>query len=181
MSASLLGLDKSDILLDVGASYSPWFSMAERIYGCEGYALDLRRFQPGIHGKLIGADATAMPLPDGFATKMTLHSAYEQFEGTVDIRFLSEARRILRDNGKMSILPLWIDHSYYVLLAPYRDASTVDRDGAAIVWDDYRWLINFGRFYSVEAFNERVIANLRGFSATVYYIENAKEIASGID
>ena len=180
VSASLLGLNESDIILDIGARKTPFSSMVERIYGCEGYALD-RQFQPGIHGKQIGANATATPLPDGFATKITLNSAYHQFEGTADMRFLSEAHRILRDNGKMIVLPLYIDHSYYVLWDPYRDASNIDRDGAEIVWDDYRWPERFVRFYSVEAFNERVIANRCGFSATVYYIKNARDIASRID
>ena len=179
VSASLLGLNETDTLLDVGASYSPWHTMAERIYGCAGYALD-RKFTPGVRGREIGADATNIPLPNGFATKIALHSAYEQFEGTADIRFLSEAHRVLRDSGKMVILPLWMDNSYYALVYPFADTRGLDCDGAKVVWDDHRWPIRFERFYSVEAFNERVIQNLSGFTLTIFYFQNAHEIAPNL-
>ena len=87
VGAKLLELNKEDILIDVAAASSPWFEIAERMYGCTAYALDLA-FPPGINGKKIGADATNMPLPDGFATKMALYCAYEMFEGDADIRLL---------------------------------------------------------------------------------------------
>ncbi|MDI3545098.1 MAG: hypothetical protein PWQ96_2399 [Clostridia bacterium] len=94
VGAKLLELHKNDVLIDVAAAHSPWFEIAERMYGCTAYALDLI-FPQGINGKKIGADATAMPLPDGFATKIALHCAYEMFEGDADIRLLSEAYRVL--------------------------------------------------------------------------------------
>ena len=73
VGARLLELSKEDILIDVAAGSSPWFEIAERMYGCTAYALDLA-FPKGINGKKIGADATNMPLPDGFATKMWLYT-----------------------------------------------------------------------------------------------------------
>lgn len=98
VGAKLLELQKGDILIDVAASSSPWFEIAERMYGCKAYALDLA-FPKGINGKKIGADATAMPLPNGFATKLALHCAYEMFEGDSDIRLLPEAYRVLAGGG----------------------------------------------------------------------------------
>jgi SAM-dependent methyltransferase len=176
VSAALLDLTDADTLIDVGANISPWYGMVERIYGCVGYALD-RNFPPGSHDKRIGADATEMPLPDGFATKIALHSAYEQFRGAADTRLLAEANRVLRDNGKMVILPLQVDNFYYVLLSPlYTDTSALDYGGAEVVWDDYHWPMSFERWYSVEAFNERVVANLSGFTLKIYYVNNAHEV-----
>jgi hypothetical protein len=128
VGALLLQLEQSDTLIDVAACDSPWFEIAERVYGCRGFALDLA-FSPGVNGRRIGADATHMPLPDGFATKMALHCAYEMFEGTADIRLLQEARRVLSDNGKMIILPRYMDDFYYVLSSPYTDRRDLDYGG----------------------------------------------------
>ncbi len=99
VGAQLLKLQKGDVLIDVAAAHSPWFEIAEHMYGCSAYALDLL-FPPGIDGKKIGADATTMPLADGFATKMALHCAYETFEGDADIRLLPEAYRVLAGGVK---------------------------------------------------------------------------------
>lgn len=48
-----------------------------------------------INDKKIGADATKIPLPDGFAMKMALHCTYEMSEGDADIRLLPKAHRVL--------------------------------------------------------------------------------------
>jgi hypothetical protein len=176
VGASLLQMGKADTLIDVAAAHSPWYKMAERVYGCKGYALDLE-FPPGIDGRKIGSDATHMPLPDGFATKMALHCAYEMFEGTADIRLLQEACRVLSDNGKMAILPLYMGDFHYVLSSPYTDRRGLDYGEAELVWRDDPYLVRFSRFYSVEAFCERIVANLDGFSLIIYCIENEKEVS----
>jgi len=99
VGAKLLDLKKEDIFIDVAAASSPWFEISEKMYGCTSYALDLA-FPPGINGKKIGADATSMPLPNGFVTKMALHCAYEMFEGDSDIRLLPEAYRVLSGGAR---------------------------------------------------------------------------------
>jgi SAM-dependent methyltransferase len=176
VGASLLHISSDDTLIDVAAAHSPWYEMVERVYGCDGYALDLG-FPSGVRGKKIGADATHMPLSDGFATKIVLHCAYEMFEGDADIGLLSEAYRVLKGGGKMVILPLYMDEFFYVLSSPYTDTRGLDYGGAELVWWDDVWRIRFARIYSVEAFYERIVANLDGLSLTIYCIENEKEIS----
>ncbi len=176
VGAKLLELKKNDILIDVAASNSPWFEISERLYGCTSYALDLV-FPPGINGKKIGADATKMPLPDGFATKMALHCAYEMFEGDADIRFLPEAYRVLAKGGKMVILPLYMHNFYFADSSPLSDRRGLDYQGAIRVWRDDGHRVRFSRKYSVEAFKKRVVSNLCGFKLKIYYIENEKEVS----
>jgi len=93
VGTKLLELQKDDVLIDVAAAGSPCFEISEKMYGCTAYALDLG-YPTGINGRRIGADATAMPLPNNFATKIALHCAYEMFEGDADIRLLPEAYRV---------------------------------------------------------------------------------------
>jgi SAM-dependent methyltransferase len=178
VGASLLQMRSDDMLIDVAAAHSPWYEMARRLYGCDGYALDLV-FPSGVHGKKIGADATHMPLPDDFATKITLHCSYEHFEGSADVRLISEAYRILKDGGKMIILPLYMHEFYQALSSPWAGRKGLDYNGAELVWWDYYDAprCRFARNYSVEAFYERIVTNLNGFTLQIYYIENEKEVS----
>ena len=176
VSAKLLDLQKGDILIDVAAASSPWFEIAERMYGCTAYALDLA-FPPGINGKKIGADATNMPLPDGFATKMALHCAYEMFEGDADIRLLPEAYRVLAGGGKMVILPLYMHNFYFADSSPFTDRRDLDYQGAERIWRDDGHRVRFSRKYSVDAFLNRVVSNLSGLNLKIYYFENEKEVS----
>jgi len=175
VGAQLLELRSEDILIDVAAAHSPWFNIAERLYSCKAYALDLS-FPAGIHGKMIGADATNMPIPEGFATKMALHCAYEMFEGDADIRLLPETKRVLAENGRMAILPLYMHNFYFAHSSPFADRRGLDYQGAERVWRDDGNKIRFSRKYSVKAFVKRVISNLHGLKLKVFYIENEKEV-----
>ena len=176
VGASLLEMKSDDIFIDIAAALSPWYEMAERVYGCQAHALDLL-FPSGVHGKKIGADATQMPLSDEFATKIALHCAYEMFEGDADIRLLSEAHRVLKDGGKMVILPLYMDEFFYALSSPHADRRGLDYGRAERVWWDDIWRDRFARFYSVDAFYERIVANISGFTLQIYYIENEKDLS----
>jgi hypothetical protein len=179
LGSIFLELDENDVFLDIAASGSPWAQMAERLYGCNAYALDLI-YPAGINGKKIGADATAMPLPDGFATKMALHCAFETFEGDADIRFISEAKRILSKSGAMVILPLYVNNSYLAFSSPEADRRRLDYQGAHRVWYEgtrgMKFKIRFFRQYSVESLLDRFIANIAPLSITIYYIENELEV-----
>lgn len=175
LGAKLLELGGGDVLIDIAAASSPWFEMAERMYGCTAYALDLS-FPEDINGKEIGADATAMPLPIGFATKMALHCAYEMFEGDADIRLIPEAERVLAPGGRMIILPLYMHNFYFADSSPWADRRGLDYQGAVRVWRDDGSALRFSRKYSVDAFIERVVKHLGSLSLTIYFIENEKEV-----
>ena len=172
LGAKLLELGRGDVLIDIAAASSPWFEIAERMYRCKAYALDLS-FPEGINGKKIGADATAMPLPNGFATKLALHCAYEMFEGDADIRLIPEAERVLAPGGKMVI---YMHNFYFADSSPLADRRGLDYQGAVRVWRDDGYNVRFSRKYSVDAFIERVVKNLGSLSLILYFIENEKEV-----
>ena len=175
LSASLLDL-RGDVFIDIAAASSPWYEIAQRLYGCTAYALDLS-YPRGIHDRKIGADATNMPLADGFASRLALHCSYEMFEGNADIRLLSEAARVLASGGQMVILPLYMHHLYhYVESAPGADRRGLDYDGAIRVWSERPFGHRFSRRYSVDALMARVVGHLEGLSLRIYYVENEKEI-----
>jgi hypothetical protein len=50
--------------------------------------------------------------------RMALHCSFEHFEGDADIRFLQEARRVLRSGGRVCILPLYLSTEYQNLTDP---------------------------------------------------------------
>ena len=142
IGAQLLDLQAGDTFIDVAAAHSPWFEIAERLYGITTYALDLS-FSPGIQLKKIGADATATPLPDAFASKMALHCAYEMFEGDADIRLIPEAERVLAPGGRMVILPLYMHNFYFADSSPLANRRRLDYQGAVRVWPSPAVLLDF--------------------------------------
>jgi hypothetical protein len=71
------------------------------------YRQDLS-FPEGIVGNVIGGDTADMPVRDAFANKMALHCSFEHFENGSDIGFIREASRVLRNPGKLIIVPLYL-------------------------------------------------------------------------
>lgn len=177
VGAKLLSIQPGDVLIDVASSNSPWSEMAERAYECSAYALDLC-FKRGIHGRRIGADATAMPLPDGWANGMALHCSFEMFEGTADIDLIPEAQRVLKPGGRMVILPLYLHDAYFAYSSPLSDRRGLDYQGAARVWRDDEWPVRFSRKYSVDSFVERIVSALGSMKLTVYVMQNETQVAS---
>lgn len=173
LSTVFLGLNETDTFIDIAAANSNWAELAEPIYGCKGYMLDLS-YPTGIHDNKIGADATRIPLPDGFASKIALHCAFEMFENDADIRFIPEAYRILKPGGKMVIIPLYIHNLYHAEQNPRLDRRGLDYQGAERYWRPN--FVRFARFYSVEAFKQRIVNNMADFHLNIYSIENEKEV-----
>jgi len=180
LGAELLELNSNDILIDVAAGRSPWWNIAPRLYGCAAYCLDLV-YPPGINGHKIGCYATKIPLKDGFATKLALHCAFETFEGEADVRFISEAARILSPEGRIVILSLYMSYSHIVWTGLRADRRGIDYQDAQRVWQDERGSqsLRFASFYSVSAFNEWIVRNFGKFSVRIYWIENISDVHPG--
>jgi hypothetical protein len=176
VGAKILEINKDDVLIDVAAAHSPWYQIAERLYGCKAYALD-KIFSPGIKNAKIGADATKMPLPDNFISKIALHCAFEMFEGDADIQLLPEVRRVLKLRGRMVIIPLYMHNLYFADSAPISDRRGLDYQGAERIWRDDGHRVRFSRKYSVASFLKRIAVNLDGLNLTLYFIENEKDIS----
>ncbi|MGH2366954.1 MAG: class I SAM-dependent methyltransferase [Chloroflexota bacterium] len=168
-----------DVLIDIASATSPFPDIVRRLYGCAVYRQDLA-YPAGLDGDRIGGDAAHLPVPDGWATKLTLHCSFEHFEGDADIGFVREAARILRPGGAVCILPLYLSSVPFVVTEPFSDWRAVPCDPRAARWFVRDWPGGrHGRFYDVRAFNERVLAVCEPFRVQVRYVENSEGVSSG--
>jgi SAM-dependent methyltransferase len=112
IAAKLLNLSENDVYIDVASANSPAAEIYHRLFGCKVYRQDLI-FPEGIHGNIIGGDASKMPIENGFATKMALHCSFEHFEQDSDINFIKEAGRVLREGGKLYCRYIYLINTLY--------------------------------------------------------------------
>jgi SAM-dependent methyltransferase len=174
ISLALLPISSSDVVVDVASEHSVF----PELVGSETGARVLRQdliYPAGVHGDRIGGSADAMPLPDQSVDKLFLHNSFEHFEGETDSNFIREAWRLLRPNGTVCIIPLYLSTRPQIITDPANDTE-------GVVWDDDAQIVSkrghrnrFGRFYSVETFRTRVLAPATecGFGVSVYHLAGA--------
>jgi hypothetical protein len=135
-------------------------------------------YPEGIHEVNIGADAGNTKLPDGFASVLSAQCAFECFMGDADIRFVSEATRILNEKGRYGIVPLYLDNTYFVATSPYcNQQDIVIESEAKKVWRDDRFKAPFSRHYSPESFWERIYSQIpESMTGKVLYFRNLPEV-----
>jgi hypothetical protein len=107
----------TDRVIDVAAAYSPFVESINRTNNTPSYRLDLI-YKPGLNGDQIGGDASAMPVPEGFADVLTLHCAFECFQDPSDVLFIKEAPRVLSEGRRLGIVPLYLDELYFIKNGP---------------------------------------------------------------
>lgn len=176
LAAKLLQLSPDDVYIDIAAAGSPVSSIYGRLWGCQTYRQDWV-FPTGLHRDVIGGDASKMPVSDGFATKMAMHCSFEHFEGDSDIRFISEASRVLRRGGRLCILPLYLFERYAI----QTDPSSYPKGGVKFEQDaelfcSKGWGERHGRFYDPPHLASRIISNLGNLRPTIYVVRNEKEL-----
>jgi len=176
IAAQLLDLAPGDVYVDVANAYSPVPEIYQDLYGCRTYRQDLL-FPPGLRGNVIGGDAGAMPVPDGFATKMALHCSFEHFEGDADSRFIREAARVLAPGGRLCIVPLYLYTDYAIQTDPATlSLRGLRPDAGAAVYGARGWRERHGRFYDVPHLTSRVRAFMGDLRLTVYALRNASQV-----
>lgn len=171
-----LNITQRDIFIDIAASQSPWTNILNNA-GVKSYRLDIS-YPKGIHGVNIGADAADTKLPDNFASVLALHCAFECFMGDTDFLFIREANRILRNNGRFGIVPLYCDDIHLVLTSPFCDQRLVSIEPEAKrVWRDDKYKEPFSRHYSPEVFAKRIYSELGNMKGKLFYIRNINQLA----
>ncbi|MBI5515043.1 MAG: class I SAM-dependent methyltransferase [Deltaproteobacteria bacterium] len=176
LAFELLGLRPGETYIDVANAASPIPEVAERLYGVRAWRQDLS-YPPGMRGRVLGGDAAAMPVPDGFAHALSLHCSFEHFEGDADARFITEARRVLAPGGRLCIVPLYLHGEYSVLTDPSSwglQRPAFEPDATLCLARGYR--NRHGRLYDVPHFLRRVTARLQGLSLTVYRVRDAEAL-----
>ncbi len=176
LAASLLGLDRQDVFIDVAAGDSPAAQIYQELYGCTVYRQDLS-FPRGVRGSVIGGDAASLPFETGFVTKMALHCSFEHFEGDSDFRFIREAGRVLRRGGRLCILPLYLYKEYAIQTDPMTmPKGGIDFADDAVLYVAKGYRNRHGRFYSVPKLVSRITNNLQDLKLTLYVVQNEKEV-----
>jgi SAM-dependent methyltransferase len=176
LAAKFLALGDQDVYIDVGNYESPAARIYRDLYNCRTYRQDLA-FPEGLRGDTIGGDAGNLPLPDGFATKMALHCAFEHFEGDSDSRFIREAARVLRPGGRVCIVPLYLAPRYIVDTDPVLSAGrNVPFEDDAVVCCVRNYRNRHGRRYDPAHFLERIVKRLDGLGLSLYVIHNARDV-----
>jgi hypothetical protein len=176
LAAQLLELTPADVYIDVASMASPAPAIYHDLYGCRTYRQDLS-YPPGLQGDRIGGDAAALPVPDGFASKMGLHCSFEHFEGDSDTGFIREASRVLRPGGKVCIVPLYLFSHYAILTDPGVVApGSVAFAPDAVLYCQKGFGNRYGRLYDVAHLRRRIVTALHGLDLTIYSVANARDV-----
>jgi len=173
VSMKLLDFEKKDVFVDIASSNSSFPKIVEETYGCMVYKQDLW-YPQGINGQVVGGDACALPFPDHSLTKMTLHCSFEHFEGNADIRFIIEADRVLKEGGKLCIIPLYLSEEYFNLTDPTVDRTGLVFDNGAEIREAVGFENRFARHYNIEQLKERIFNNCNVLKPVIYFLENEK-------
>ena len=171
-----LNINKDDLYIDIAASGSQWTDVLNN-RGIKSFKLDLS-YPAGIHRKSIGADAGNTKLPDGFATVLSAQCAYECFMGDADIRFVKEASRIIKGEGRYGIVPLYLETEYTVSTSPYcNQQDVIIESEAKRVWRDDEYNDPFSRYYSPEIFKSRIYSAIPdNMDGKVLYFKNLPNV-----
>jgi SAM-dependent methyltransferase len=173
----LLDIKEDDVFIDIASELSPAPTIFQRITGATTYSQDIM-YPDGITGNMIGGDACAMPIPDSFATKAMLTCSLEHFENDGDTLLFKELARVVRRNGRVCVLPLYIAGKCFTLTDPTMSVPAnveFDRDGPVICREG--WGNRHGRFYDAETLLRRIIEPARAlFDFTVFRVTNAPEV-----
>ncbi len=182
VSTQLLALEKgqSHVYIDLAANDSPMTEIVTDLYGIRSFRQDIT-YPAGVRGNSIGGDACQLPLPDGFATRLTLHCSFEHFEGDRDVRFLREAMRILRPGGRLCILPLYLANAYHILTNPLLDLSGLVFEADAAVHCGQDISVRYARYYDVPHLMSRIAANRGSLGMTLYEVTNAQDVHQDCD
>ncbi len=176
ISAELLELNKEDIYMDIANANSPAPDIYQKLYGCKIYRQDLW-YPKGIYKNIIGGNAGDMPISNNFCTKMALHCSFEHFEGKSDTLFIKEASRVLKDGGKLCIIPLYLFDRYVIQTDPsVLSKRNISFDKDAILYCAKKWRNRHGRWYDPSHFIKRIQNHMKNLKLTIFYVQNDKKI-----
>ena len=149
--------------MDVASSGSCVPDVVKKMFGLsEVWTQDLV-YPRGVDPKkrTIGSDASSMPIKEYTFDKITLHCSFEHFEGLSDIGFISELSRILKKDGKVCILPLYMNGEYHILsnleLMLQRGIPNFEEDD--LIYLQRRPHNHYGRFYNPLMLRSRILDN----------------------
>lgn len=166
---------KEDIFLDLGAQTSPYAKYLREIRGITAYGIDLEKSIYSDLGYYLQEDVTNLQFADNSIRAMSAQSAFETFTGTTDSELIREAARVLKQEGKLIIIPLYLHEKYISSVSPtYYKKGTADEESFECIRTDCRGGLEIGRFYDINALKKRVldVAEDCGLITKIYVLPN---------
>lgn len=122
--------DSKYLYVDAASANSPWVIWLREQYGITAYSLDLLPPPKQNSEYYIKGDVTNMPFKDSSVDAISMQSALETFPQSVDIDFIKEAGRVLRENGSLLITPLYLSTEYCNCFGKKYFAELIPDEGA---------------------------------------------------
>lgn len=165
LSIHLLEIIKKDICLDVASSTSVFPDILAGKYEVKKSYRQDWLYKKGIHGSSIGSSAADIPLPDQSIDKISLHCSWEHFEYDTDRKFIEEAHRIFKKNGKLCIIPLYLAEEYFLITSPtvwskkYSKVTTEPPkfEKGIIIFIDDEFKQRQAKYYDPKTFTEKIL------------------------
>lgn len=165
------------VYIDAMASSSKWASDINQEYGVNAYSVDINE-PPNAVKCFIKADVTQLPFKDASIDAISVQSGVELLPGEDDIKFIREAQRVLKPNGKCIILPLYLNPEFCNLYGrSYYKQKEKDVGGVtSYVRLDYD--LPFTRLYDLSNLEKRLLATTDSKSCWYMYIIDADDSIS---
>lgn len=166
ISFSLLGDRAFESYLDAAGG---GFSYAGTLKAKQSHLQDMeirdavkKRCGPDVN--YVESSLTSIPLEDNSLDAISSHHAFEHFQGSADMDFIREAQRILKTDGRLVLVPLFIARDYLEMtnLAEFSNWSTEEKNR---LFDPTASLPgkksgHFARIYNLAMFQERVLSKI---------------------
>ena len=165
------------VILDAAGGKSSYLkavkmnSKATSLYLTDHIFNGIKEIDDGV--KVVGGDISSISLGDESIDRIACHHAFEHFQSNKDVEFVTESYRLLKENGILVIIPLFISSAYIECWnidteRSFDDSSTVIIDKSASLpgADDDG---HFARIYSMDSLSERILhhAESLGFACSI--------------
>lgn len=180
----LTGYKPDDIYLDVAAASSPWAKSLRDRMNLNAFAIDLspigKNYENLEYYRIENAASTSFN--DNSIKGLTLHCAYEMFQGDDDKKLIVEISRILQFGGKAIILPLYLHTHYCSYSTPeYFNRGFSDEDAVEYIEADF-YGIPSSRKYDVQTLQKRVLSVIEscGLNYSISILRNKTAFGKNI-
>lgn len=178
VSTEFIEFKPKTTFIDIAACTSPFYQLVKILFGVKvSYQQDLI-FKKGLHGNKIGGSASALPLHDNSVDAATLHCSLEHFENNHDTEFFLEMNRVLKQGGKVVVLPFYLAYEYTIHIDPifnFLRFHHPKRDPEAQL-RYCNWYQHHSRHYSPVALKKRILNNVPNLELEIFKVENFREI-----
>lgn len=184
LSIKLTKLKEDDVCVDVASCNSVFPDILKNHHLVrEVFRQDIN-YPEGIQNDRIGSSAAHIPLPDDSVDCMTLHCSWEHFEDGGDVDFFKESLRLLKERGRLCIIPLYLANDYAIMTSPscwlskYRYTDEVPAfDNRAAVYINEKMKQRQSKLYSPEILASDVLHKFKEyFDIRIHHFVNQQEV-----